>query len=136
MTQQPVFSLDAVLHKDLANATKLFSIHDMEYFLWIKIDPEIARYFELYELDEVDINKKYDLTVDEFCTHEPHRIWYKFNSMLLNRDPGQHVYRMHMVNKMTGNTISLYFSYIVQREDPAKPYIYMPNLIDKDVRKI
>ena len=132
----PVFSLNAVLHNDLASNTKLFSIHDMEYYLWVKVDPDIAKNFKFYEFDEVDSTKKYDLTIADFCAHEENRIWYQFNSMMLNRDPGQHVYRMHMVNLLTNNTISLYFSYIVQREDTKKPYIYMPNLKPKDVRKI
>lgn len=125
----PVFSLEAVLHKDLATHTKIFSIYDMEYYLWIQVDPMFARDYSLYQLDEVDPERKYDLTVADFCYHEDNRIWFKFNSMMLNRDPGQHVYRMHFVNKLNNTTISLYFSYIVQREDATKPYKYMPDYI-------
>lgn len=136
MTSDPVFSLKAVLHKDLYKETKLFSIHDMEYFLWVKVDPLIARDYKFYEFDEVDSKKKYDLSIQDFCSHDNHRVWFKFNSMLLNRDPGQHVYRMHFVNIKNESTISLYFSYIVQREDVDKPYIYMPNLIDTEVKRI
>lgn len=132
----PVFHLDAVLHQDLYKATKIFSIHDMEYFLWIRVDSEIAKYYKFYELDEVDETKQYNLSIPNFCDHQSGRIWYRFNSMMLNRTPGQHVYRMHMVNIVDGNTISLYFSYIVQREDVDKPYVYMPNLKDDEVIKI
>ena len=134
--QHPVFSLDAVLRKDLGSATKVFSIHDMEYFLWIRVSPEIAKDYRLYELDEVDLCKKYDLDLPDMCNHEPGRIWYSLNSMLLNRDPGQHVYRMHMVNNIDNTTTSLYFAYVVQREDTEKSYIYMPNLKEQDVVKI
>lgn len=134
MNQYPVFSLDAVLRKDLAFATKLFNIHDMEYFLWIKVDPTIAKVYTLYQLDEVDSTEKFDIDLKEICSHEPGRIWYKFNSIMLNRKPGQHVYRMHMVNKENETTISLYFSYIVQREDTKKTYVYMKDKEDKEVK--
>ena len=133
-TEFPVFSLDAVLHKDLASATKLFSIHDMEYYLWVRIDPLIAQNYSFYEFDEVDSVKKYDINMQDFCSHEENRIWFRFNSMVLNRDPGQHVYRMHMVNRQNETTISLYFSYIVQREDVKKPYKYLPQHIQEQER--
>lgn len=132
----PIFSLDAVIHRDLYKATPYISIHDMEYYLWVRVDPEIARGYSLYGLDEVDSEKKYDLNLEDFCSHEPNRPWYKFNSMLLNRDPGKHVYRMHFVNTLDDNTTSLYFSYHVQREDTEKPYVYMENLKNKDAVKI
>lgn len=125
MSQHPVFSLDAVLRKDLAFAAKLFNIYDMEYFLWVRVDPTIAKIYSLYQLDEVDSPTKWDINLSDICSHEHGRIWYKFNSMMLNRDPGQHIYRMHMVNRENEATISLYFSYIVQREDTKKSYVYM-----------
>lgn len=136
MQSIPVFSLDAVLHQDLYKATKTFSIHDMEYYLWVKVDPEIAKYYKFYEFDEVDSKKVYDIHIFDFVAHEQNRIWYKFNSMVLNRDPGQHVYRMHMVNLIDGTTISLYFSYIVQREDVYKPYIYMPEQVEEMEKRV
>lgn len=131
LEEYPVFTLEAVLHTDLATHTKIFSIYDMEYYLWIKVDPTFARDYSLYELDEVDTERKYDLNIADFCYHEDNRMWFKFNSMMLNRDPGQHVYRMHFVNKLNDTTISLYFSYIVQREDATKPYKYMPEYVQK-----
>lgn len=135
MKEYPVFSLDAVLRKDLSSHTKLFRIEDMEYFLWVKVDPEIARSYRFYELDEVDGNKK-DINIADICSHEPNRIWYKFNSMLLNREQGLHTYRMHMVNKYNETTISLYFSYVVQRTDVNKEYVYMKDEKDDPRKKV
>ena len=131
----PVFSLeatlDAVPHKQLPSRTRIFSIHDMEYYLWIRVNPEIAKNYTLYGLDEVGSTKKYDINLGDICYHETNRIWYRLNSMMLNRNSGQHVYRMHFVNRQTESTISLYFSYIVQTENPEKPYLYMPDAIQK-----
>ena len=132
MKEYPVFSLDAVLRKDLSSHTKLFRVEDMEYFLWVKVDPEIARVYRFYELDEVDGEKK-DINIHDICSHEPGRIWYKFNSLLLNRKQGLHTYRMHMVHQHNETTISLYFAYVVQRTDVDKDYIYMHDQ-KKDVK--
>lgn len=125
MPLDPVFSLDAVLHENLASYTKVFSIHDMEYFLWIKVSPEIAKHYRLYQIDEVGLENKFDFNTGDAVSHETGRIWYKINSMYLDRSAGQHVYRMHFVNIENETTISLYFSYIVQREDTDKSYVYM-----------
>ena len=135
MTSEPVFTLNAVDHKDLAEHTEIFSIHDMEYYLWIQVDPHIAKNYRLYQIDEVGKKIKLDLNMRDFLQHEPGRIWYKINSMFLNRDVGQHVYRMHFVC-VNGEPIthSLYFSYIVQREDVDRPYIYMPKEDELQVR--
>ena len=134
MTSEPVFSLHAVVHNDLASFTKIFSIHDMEYYLWIQVDTHIAKEYSLYQLDEVGVKNKFDLSISDTIQHEPGRIWYKINSMYLNREVGQHVYRMHFVHASGEEiTSSLYFSYIVQREDTEKPYIYMPK---KDEQKV
>ena len=127
----PVFSLDAVTHTELALYTKIFNIHDIEHYLWIRVNPVIAKTYTLYEFDEVDLEKDISFDIETVCQHETGRIWYRFDSMLLNRDPGQHVYRMHMINVYNNDvTISLYFSYIVQREDTEKPHIYMKELSD------
>lgn len=125
MNEYPVFSLDAVLHDDLASVTSVVNIYDIEHFLWVKVDPVIAQNYRLYELDEVGVDPSCDLDIIKFCTHENNRIWYRFSSEILNQDPGQHVYRMHMVNIENETTISLYFSYILQRENAEKPYVYM-----------
>ena len=121
----PVFSLDAVTHTELALHTKIVNIHDMEHYLWVRVDPVLVKTYTLYGFDEVDLEKDVHLDIDTICQHESGRIWYRFDSELLNRSPGQHVYRMHMVNTFTDVTISLYFSYIIQREDTDKPYVYM-----------
>ena len=133
--QQPVFTLNAVLHKGLPSSTKIFSIHDMEYFLWVKVDPNIARNYTLYQIDKVDFKSKIDLDVEKLVTHEPNNIWFKVNSMYLDRKAGQHVYRMHFVHKIDEHTVSLFFSYIVQTEYTTRPYDYMKHDEEAVMRK-
>lgn len=125
MPQQPVFMLNAVLHKDLPSSTRVFSIYDIEYFLWVKVAPNIAKHFSLYQIDEVGLNPKMNLDLSEMCHHDTMNIWFKLTSSYLNRNAGQHVYRMHFVHKKDGHTISLFFSYVVQTEYLERPYDYM-----------
>ena len=134
MSNEFVFTLDAVLHKDLSSSTKIFSIHDMEYYLWVKVSPEIAKHYSLYQIDEVSVNTNLDLSIPDICVHEPDNMWFRINSMYLNRVAGQHVYRMHFVHDIDKHTISLFFSYIVQTEHVEKPYIYMPKENELEIK--
>lgn len=43
----------------------------------------------------------------------------------LNTTPGQHDYQIQYVDILTDDISRLYFSYIVQNDNPEKPYIYM-----------
>ena len=122
--QYPTCILNATDHDKLYTETRLISIHDMEYYLWVSISSNIAKYYKLYEVEEVGTNTK-AICIKDVVTHESNRPWYRFDSMFLNRDPGQHVYCMKMVNTQNNNTYNQYFSYILQKEDTDKPYVYV-----------
>ena len=119
----PVFSLNAVTKNDIAANTKVFNIQDFEYYLWVRVPVEINRVFKFYQLDEFE--GKQNINIRDICEHLPGRVWYKFNSHMLNRNPGLHNYCMRMVNREDSTTITLYFGYVVQRSDTDKPYVYM-----------
>lgn len=124
MEEYPVFSLDAVCHKDRALASRVFSISEVDYYLYVKIPPRIARAYELYQVHEIREKEEFVCHRDLWI-HEPGRIWYKFRFHMLNKDVGLHVYRLGMVNTCTGDTMHLFFSYTIQNSDPDKPYVYM-----------
>ena len=62
MKNHPVFTLDAVQHKDLYTATKIVNFNDFEYYLWVRVDPEISKHYGFYQLDEVGTDVKFDIT--------------------------------------------------------------------------
>lgn len=126
MALDSVFSLNAVLRDQLSVNTKVFNIHDVEYYLWIYVDPIYSRDYRLYQIDEVDTSEKFDLSIPDIVLHDAGRPWYRLNSTYLKRDSGKHIYRMHFVCvRDSGVVTSLYFSYIIQRNDVERPYIYM-----------
>lgn len=161
----PSFRLDAVDHKDVAMVSELFSLQQVQEYLFIRIPPHIAHDYELYQVDEIvdeaipledkdsdtdsdtdtdtdtdsdsdsdsDSDTDTDTDTEESTSsktktpweHEPYRIWYKFKSELLNMETGYHQYRMSFRNNFTGDTCLLYFAYIIQNNNPDKPYYYM-----------
>lgn len=124
MTTYPVFSIDSCTYDKLAATTRVFNIEEFEYFLYVKVDPSIAKCFEMYQLDDITDAAK-PVCHKLLWEHTKHSIWYKFKSGMLNKDPGYHVYRMHMVNTCTNDVLSLYFGYTVQTNTPERPYYYM-----------
>lgn len=49
----PAFRLDAVVHEDVAMVSELFSLQQVQEYLFIRIPPYIAHDYELYRVDEI-----------------------------------------------------------------------------------
>ncbi len=124
------FQLEAAPHKDLAMVSKLFSLQQVQHFLYVKIDPEFAKCFALYQVAEIREDAEI-VCPKNLWKHEPGRIWYRFNTDKLNLETGYHNYRLSFVNIHTNDTSLLYIAYIIQNNKPDKPYMYM----DKENRK-
>lgn len=130
MKEFPAFRLNAVPHHDIASASKVFSLQEFEYYLFVKVDEKFAKVYELYQVDEIVDGAEFICNC-HLWEHEPYRPWYKFTSHKLNRDPGYHIYRLSFVNTYNNDTCQLYIAYVVQSNNPEKPYMYM----DKTNRK-
>ena len=125
-----IFQLEAVPHKFVALASKVFSLQEVQHFLFVKVDAEFAKTYELYQVAEIQDKAEY-LCDKNLWEHDPGRIWYRFRSHQLNLTTGYHTYRLSFVNTITNDTALLYIAYVIQNNDPDKPYIYM----DKENRK-
>ena len=120
----PAFRIEAVNHHDLASATKLFNVHEADYHLFVHIPVEVSRNYALYEIEEVsgNVSKPYSL---DFVSHDRGHPWYRLISDVMNKEIGHHTYKMSFVNKQTDEVCSLYFAYVIQSNNPDKPYVYM-----------
>lgn len=139
----PSFRLDAVKHEKVAFASELFSLQQVEEYLFVRVPVYIAREYELYQVDEIrctaipledpdsdsDSDRDSDSDSEEPETklweHDPKRIWYKFKSKLLNMETGYHTYRLSFKNLFNNDTCLLYIAYTIQNNKPDKPYMYM-----------
>ncbi len=118
----PVFCVDATSIDKYTS--KVFKMYEIEYFLYIHIPHELRLEYAVFQIDEVSPTaQKCDLM--SYIHQECGKPWIRIPSSYLDLSVGLHVYRLSFVNKYTDDVISIYFSYILQTDDPAKPYIYM-----------
>ena len=117
-------NLVACTYSQINLYTYVINKNAIEYETWIKLPSEFGKEFVLYEVKEISpLYKELDfLHVIEHVCCKP---WLKAISSGLNLDPGQHVYKLSFINKFNNNISSLYISYIIQDDNPDKPYVYM-----------
>ena len=122
--EYPVFKLNACKYQDLNKNTPVFNINTFEYVLYVYLEPELSKDFQIFQLEELgDCAVEIPLN----CNIHRERNWVRILSSVLNQDPGQHVYKLSLVGGCSNDVISLYFSYIVQDDNPDKSYVYMKN---------
>lgn len=124
MSKYPIFELNATTKNRITSESKVINSDEFEYYLWVKLPDHFCKDFYMYSLDEM-AEPEVSLPISECCSHENRSSWYRVASDYLNKHVGLHVYRMHMVNRTTNDSISLFFSYVVQCDHPSKPYMYM-----------
>lgn len=119
-----VFQVNSCAYKQLSSNTPVFNINQVEYELHVHLDGELCRLLELFQLDEVTQSGLNEIQVlgfvDRDCT-----CWLSIKTEILNKDVGQHIYKLSFVDKVTNDIVPLYFSYIIQDDNPEKPYLYM-----------
>ena len=120
----PIQAIEACTYQDLPKHTVVINILNLEYYLWVHI-PRFAKDCNLFQVDEIMPNTGELLKFQYFMHQEYKKPWIRITSKILNTEIGQHIYRLHFVHEFTKDVISLYFSYIIQNDDPCKPYIYM-----------
>ena len=118
----PVFSFDGT-SRDRVNY-KVIHIGDVDYYVYINIPIEIAAECKLFQLESISPKVKLHPLNIGICAPDQ-RLWVQINTNVLDMEEGLHLYKLSYVNKYTNDVIGLYFGYIVQNDNPEKPYIYM-----------
>ncbi len=124
----PVFSLKADTYDKLASNCKVFNTHTIEYYLWVEIPHYLNRDFQLVEIDRLTDKAIPCPCVDDvtrYAERECHKPWIRLVFDVLDRRVGLHTYKITLVNRFTNDVVSLFFNYIIQDDDPPKPYYYM-----------
>lgn len=103
--------------------TKIYNSKDFSEIVCIKLPPQMPRSMELSEIYNLDTQEDIDF-IDQ-VTRDEHRPWIDISSTILDLNPGQHVYRMTFRNPLRKLGATCWFSYIIQENNPEKPYIYM-----------
>ena len=122
MTQDIMLTLTSCKYSDLAKHSKVINICELDYFLWVYLNPEYVR--DAYFLCGSELADD-PLTIYPDTFTRPSTSWIRVKVDDLNKDIGLHIYKFSFVDRTTGDSFSLYANYIIQRSDEEKPYIYM-----------
>ena len=103
--------------------TKIYNSKDSSEIVCVKLPPQMPRDMELTEI--YNLNASEDVDFADKTTRDEHRPWIDIDSTILDLTAGQHVYRMTFRNPWRKLGATCWFSYIIQDNNPEKPYIYM-----------
>ena len=88
----------------------------------LECDPELMINSNLISMKEIPDGNELN---PEEVFEKINNSWIDISVSNLNTDPGYHLYRITMQDKSFGDLFILYFSYIIQDDNPKKSYIYM-----------
>lgn len=121
----PVQQLVACEYKDLPKHTPIINALNVDYYVYVRLPDYIDETFSFYELQEIE-PMHLNLVLDEHSDRiqRVRNVWIRIIFPILGLRHGQHVYKMKFLTK-DNDTITLYFSYIIQNDDVPRPYLYM-----------
>ena len=103
--------------------TVMYNNKDISEIVCVKLPPEMPRDMDLIEI--YNLNASEDIDFTDKTTREEHKPWIDIDSSILDLTAGQHVYRMTFAKPDCKLKATCWFCYIVQDNNPEKPYIYM-----------
>lgn len=108
---------------DLPLNTRIYNSKDFDEIVCIKLPPELPRDMSLAEI--YNLNASEDVDFADKVTRDEHKPWIDIDSSILDLTAGQHTYRLTFKKVDWKLTATCWFSYIIQDNNPEKPYIYM-----------
>lgn len=121
--QDNILTLTSCKYSDLPKYSVVINEKEIEYFLWVYLNPDYVRDASFIGAREVTDDKPVITFPDTFV--RPSTSWIRMKTDNLNKKPGLHIYKLQFVIPSTDETFSLYANYIIQRSDVDKPYVYM-----------
>lgn len=103
--------------------TKIYNSKDFSEIVCVKLPPQMPRDMDLIEI--YNLNASEDVDFADQVTRDEHRPWIDISSSILDLGIGQHTYRMTFAKENCKLKATCWFSYIIQDNNPEKPYIYM-----------
>ena len=101
----------------------MYNSKDISEIVCVKLPPQMPRDMDLIEIYNLNASEELDFT--DKTTRDEHRPWIDISSDILDLTAGQHVYRMTFAKPDCKLNATCWFSYIVQDNNPEKPYLYM-----------
>lgn len=110
--------------------TKIYNSKDFSEIVCVKLPPQMPRDMDLTEI--YNLNSSEDVDFTDKTTRDEHRPWIDISSDILDLTPGQHTYRITFQKPECKLKATCWFCYIIQENNPEKPYIYMDREENKE----
>ena len=119
-------TLVATKHDDMFRYRKVFNLTEIDYYLYVKLEPPLASIWYLYKVEEkMKDGSLVELQISSGEVVRQSPTWLKFQTNFIDTSVGLHVYKFTFVHTITNVVATLWFSYTIQNDNPDKPYIYM-----------
>ena len=125
MVQLPVCKVESCDFNELPMHTPVWNSKTVEEHVWIHVFPEITQSAEVCGLQRMENKSFVDVEYTGHMSQDACKPWFRIDRDILSMDPGLHIYRLKFVTTISPLPFSVYFAYIIQEDNPEKPYIYM-----------
>lgn len=112
---------EALTHSVVINSNQL------DFYMWFEMPHHLAKYLSLFDITEMKSDSE-SVKIDfvRKVKREHKKPWICAETELFNTKPGYHIYKFSFYDTEMNTTLSLYFSYHIQTDNPDKSsYIYM-----------
>lgn len=115
------------LYEDALTHSMIINDNQLDYYIWLELPHSLSKCLSLYEITEIKSGTDSKvLNFDNKIMQEFKRPWIRAECSLFNMEVGYHIYKLLFYDNKIDETISLYFAYRIQTDNPDRSsYIYM-----------
>lgn len=124
---RPITRCVADDYNKLALNNVIYNADTLSRDLWVELPAEIKQ-FVVIGVHLIKGNCTESLPISDVFYKNT---WLRIPINLVDTSSGHKVYKVECQHRTTLEVMSLYFSYTIQDDSPAKPYIYMKRQEDK-----
>ena len=121
---EPLAKCSAGSYSEVSSHSIIYNKQSLTNDIWIEL-PVAAKQFSIagvYPIQPEPEDKTVSVPV---CSMRQRNIWLRIPTSFVDTSPGQKIYRIEFKHKFSLENMSLYFSYTIQDDNPAKSYVYM-----------
>lgn len=113
-------------YKKLNEHCIVVNINEVDEYLSVRL-PFNMHGFKLYDILDVSSSPVKTVSFENVKYDEFHP-WVDIPWKNLSKLSGKHVYKLSFMDSLKNRYFTTYVSYIIQDDDPHKPYVYMNSL--------
>lgn len=120
-------------YKKLNEHCQVFNNNELDEYLNIRLPHEMYGYC-LYDILDVSSSPVKTVSFDGVTFDGVHP-WVDVPWKNLSRICGKHTYKLSFMDTCNNRYLTTYVSYIIQDDNPYKPYIYMNRYVEDEIDK-